>query len=60
MDNHIIDYLNIHKIKLWNTGGKTKYWTVLFFTSDKKDFPNGAEIVSCDYQIKTFKMGEKR
>lgn len=24
---------------MWNAGGKPKYWTVLFFTSDKKDFP---------------------
>ena len=38
-DDSIIDYLNIHKIELWNTGGKPKYWTVLFFTSDRKDFP---------------------
>ena len=35
----IIDFLNVHKVELWNTGGKPKYWTVLFFTSDKKDFP---------------------
>lgn len=37
-DENIIDFLNIHKIELWNTGGKPKYWTVLFFTSDRKDF----------------------
>lgn len=35
----IIAFLNVHKIELWNTGGKPKYWTVLFFTSDEKDFP---------------------
>lgn len=34
VDDSIIDHLNIHKIELWNTGGKPKYWTVLFFTSD--------------------------
>ena len=39
VDDTIIDYLNVHKIELWNTGGKPKYWTVLFFTSDRKDFP---------------------
>ena len=39
IDDSIIDCLNIHKIELWNTGGKPKYWTALFFTSDKKDFP---------------------
>ena len=38
-DDSIIDFLNVHKIELWNSGGKPKYWTVLFFTSDKKDFP---------------------
>lgn len=38
-DDSIIDLLNVHKIELWNTGGRPKYWTVLFFTSDKKDFP---------------------
>ena len=38
-DDTIIDLLNVHKIELWNAGGKPKYWTVLFFTSDKKDFP---------------------
>lgn len=39
IDDSIIDCLNVHKIELWNTGGKPKYWTALFFTSDKKDFP---------------------
>lgn len=38
-DENIIDLLNIHKLELWNTGGKPKYWTALFFTSARKDFP---------------------
>lgn len=38
-DETIIDLLNIHRIELWNTGGKPKYWTVLFFTCARKDFP---------------------
>ncbi len=38
-DDSIIDCLNVHKIELWNAGGKPKYWTVLFFSSNKKDFP---------------------
>lgn len=38
-DDSIIDMMHVHKIELWNTGGKPKYWTVLFFTSDKPDFP---------------------
>lgn len=38
-DDTIIDLLSVHKIELWNTGGKPKYWTVLFFTSNVKNFP---------------------
>ena len=38
-DENIIDFIHVHKIELWNTNGKPKYWTVLFFTSDKTDFP---------------------
>ncbi len=38
-DDSIIDLLNVHKVELWNTGGKPKYWTVLFFTCDRKEFP---------------------
>lgn len=48
-DDTIIDFLNVHKIELWNTGGKPKYWTVLFFTSDKKDFPEQiAKVMGAD------------
>lgn len=39
VDDSIIDCLNIHKIELWNTGGKPKYWTALFFTSGERNFP---------------------
>ena len=38
-DDSIIDYLSVNKIELWNTGGKPKYWTVLFFTSSKENLP---------------------
>ena len=38
-DDSIIDCISIHKIELWNAGGKPKYWTALFFTCAKKDFP---------------------
>jgi len=38
-DENIIDLLNIHKIELWNTGGKPKYWTVLYFSCTEKNFP---------------------
>ncbi|WP_349671638.1 helix-turn-helix transcriptional regulator [Lacrimispora sp.] len=39
VDDGIIDLINVNKIELWNTGGTPKYWTVLFFTSDRDDFP---------------------
>ena len=49
VDDTIIDCLNVHKIELWNTGGKPKYWTVLFFTSDRKDFPEQiAKVMASD------------
>jgi len=38
-DDSILDIVNIHKIEIWNAGGKPKYWTVLYFTSNRKDFP---------------------
>lgn len=38
-DDSILDLLHVHKIELWNTGGKPKYWTVLYFTSNQRDFP---------------------
>ena len=38
-DENIIDFIHVHKIELWNTNGKPQYWTALFFTSDKTDFP---------------------
>lgn len=44
-DEAIIDFLNIHKIELWNTGGKPKYWTALFFTCERSDFPELASRV---------------
>lgn len=38
-DDAVIDLLHVHKIELWNTGGRPKYWTALFFTCDRRDFP---------------------
>lgn len=38
-DENVLDDLTVHKIELWNTGGKPKYWTVLFFTSAEPSFP---------------------
>lgn len=47
-DENIIDMLNIHKIELWNTGGKPRYWTVLFFTCARADFPEQIAKVMID------------
>jgi len=38
-DDSILDLLHIHKVELWNTGGKPKYWTALYFSSSCVDFP---------------------
>lgn len=38
-DENILDLMEIKKVELWKTEGKTKYWTVLFFTSKHKNFP---------------------
>lgn len=38
-EDSILDLLNVHKIELWNTGGKPKYWTILYFSSAYADFP---------------------
>lgn len=38
-DDSVIDCLAINKIELWNTGGKPKYWTVLYFSSEQRDLP---------------------
>ncbi|MDE6926395.1 MAG: XRE family transcriptional regulator, partial [Acetatifactor sp.] len=38
-DDTVIDLLHVHKVELWDTGGKPKYWTALFFTCNRKDFP---------------------
>lgn len=35
----ILDCLEINKVELWKTGGKPKYWTVLFFISNERSFP---------------------
>ena len=38
-DENVLDCLTIHKLELWCTGGKPKYWTVLHFSSARTDFP---------------------
>lgn len=44
-DEGILDYIHVHKIELWNTGGNPKYWTVIFFTADVLNFPELASKV---------------
>ncbi|MGC6174904.1 helix-turn-helix domain-containing protein [Lacrimispora sp. 38-1] len=38
-DENVLDLLEIKKVEIWKTGGKTKYWTVLFFLTKHSDFP---------------------
>ncbi len=38
-DDSVLDLLNVHKVELWNTGGKPKYWTILYFSSAHAEFP---------------------
>jgi transcriptional regulator with XRE-family HTH domain len=38
-DELILDYISVDKVELWKTDGTPKYWTALYFTSKKQDFP---------------------
>ena len=38
-DENILDLLEIKKVEIWKTEGNPKYWTVLFFSSKHRDFP---------------------
>jgi DNA-binding XRE family transcriptional regulator len=38
-DENVLDLMEIKKVEIWKTGGKPKYWTVLFFSSKYSDFP---------------------
>lgn len=35
----ILDCLEINKVEIWKTGGRPKYWTVLYFVSNERSFP---------------------
>ena len=39
VDENILDLLEIKKVEIWKTEGNPKYWTVLFFSSKQRDFP---------------------
>jgi transcriptional regulator with XRE-family HTH domain len=38
-DELILDYVSINKVEVWKTNGTTKYWTAIYFTSSRLDFP---------------------
>ena len=38
-DDSIIECLRVHRVELWHTGGRPRYWTALYFTTDREDFP---------------------
>lgn len=38
-DENVLDHLSVNKLELWNTGGKPKYWTVLYFISSDPRLP---------------------
>lgn len=38
-NDSIIEYLSVNKVELWDTGGTPKYWTAIYFSSDKIDLP---------------------
>lgn len=46
--DEIIDLLRIHKVELWRTGGKPRYWTALYFSSDVPDLPERFSRVMLD------------
>lgn len=39
-DENILDHITVHKTELWNTGGRPKYWTVLYFSTSDERFPD--------------------
>ena len=47
-DESVLDYISINKVEIWKTGGRPKYWTALYFNSDKVDFPEiiAKEVIS--------------
>ena len=65
-DDAIIDLIHVHKVELWDAGGKPKYWTALFFTCDKKDFPEQISKVmasnpdNCGNWFVDFKSGNEK
>lgn len=38
-DENILDFISINKVEVWKTNDKPRYWTVLFYTSNQKNFP---------------------
>jgi transcriptional regulator with XRE-family HTH domain len=38
-DELILNHVSINKVEIWNTNGTPKYWTAIYFTSSRLDFP---------------------
>lgn len=40
IDNEsILDYIEINKVEIWKTNDITRYWTVIYFSSNNPSFP---------------------
>lgn len=37
--DEILDVVSMNKVEIWNAGGEPKYWTAIYFTSVRPDFP---------------------
>lgn len=38
-DETILDSLSINKVEIWRTEWRPKYWTLIYFTSNVREFP---------------------
>ena len=37
--DEILEAVSMNKVEIWNAGGAPKYWTAIYFTSSRPDFP---------------------
>lgn len=47
-DESILDYIQIEKVDIWKTHETIKYWTMIFFKSQERDFPEKLSKVLID------------
>lgn len=61
-DDAVLDCVHVHRMELWNAGGRPRYWTMLFFTSGEADFPERlARALSAeDVWFADFKAGDEK